>query len=123
MAISVAPKLSKYKFQARGTIPFAVELGQKPTVGLRHRPRDANAIDAVASPIYATYIHTCIFILQRHFCAGHTSSPAKTSTYGRKYLTRRSLVLYSRCARLRQTVCTPAGIDLSALQYAIPNTE
>jgi hypothetical protein len=43
--------------------------------------------------------------------------PTKTTTYARKYLTHRSLVLFSWFARLRQIARARAAIDLSALQY------
>jgi hypothetical protein len=49
--------------------------------------------------------------------------PAKTITYARKYLTRRSLVLYSGAHRPPRNRRAPAGIDLSALQYGILNIE
>jgi hypothetical protein len=49
--------------------------------------------------------------------------PTKTNTYAWKYLTRRSLVLYSHVARRPEIGGAPAGIAVSALQYGIPKNE
>jgi hypothetical protein len=46
--------------------------------------------------------------------------PTKTNTYAWKYLTRRSLVLYSGAPPGRRNGRPQAAIDLSALQYGIP---
>jgi hypothetical protein len=51
------------------------------------------------------------------------SIPAKTKPYAWKYLTRGSLVLYSGSLAARQNQRAPAGVDLSALQYAFLNSE